>query len=46
MVRGLEAIVERIAPSSARPDWTLLAVSYLLSGVVVWAMRCIFGTDG
>jgi glycosyltransferase involved in cell wall biosynthesis len=28
---------------SARPDWTLLAVSYIMSGAVVWAIRAFLG---
>ena len=46
MLRRLGAVVERIFTRSSRPEWTLLAVSYLLSGVVVWAMRCVFGAEG
>ena len=46
MLRRLEEVVERIFARSSRPEWTLLAVSYLLSGVVVWAMRSVFGVDG
>jgi hypothetical protein len=37
---------ERIGARSARPDWTLLAVSYLISGAVVWAMRSVIGEAG
>ena len=36
----------RIAACSARPEWTLVAVSYLVSGAVVWAMRMAFGEAG
>jgi hypothetical protein len=46
MLRRLEAIVERIVARSSRPEWTLLAAAYLLSGVVVWAMRSVFGEVG
>jgi hypothetical protein len=46
MLRRLEAIMERIVARSSRPEWTLLAASYLLSGVVVWAMRSVFGEAG
>ena len=46
MLRPLTRLAERIAAHSARPEWTLLAVSYLMSGVVVWAMRAIFGEAG
>ena len=46
MLRPLARLAERIAACTARPDWTLLAVSYLVSGVVVWAMRAVFGEAG
>ena len=46
MLRSLERLAERIAARSARPEWTLLAVSYLISGVAVWAMRAVFGEVG
>jgi len=46
MLRPLEKLAARIVARSARPDWTLLAMSYLISGVVVWAMRAIFGEVG
>ena len=29
--------------ASAGPGWTLLAMSHLLSGTIVWAMRSAFG---
>jgi hypothetical protein len=28
---------------SARPDWALLAISYILAGVIVWVIRSISG---
>jgi hypothetical protein len=37
---------EWIAARSARPDWTLLAVSYLISGAVDWAVRFVFREAG
>jgi hypothetical protein len=46
MLRPLARLVGRIAARSARPDWTLLAVSYLISGAVVWAMRALFAETG
>ena len=46
MLRPLERLAERIAARSARPEWTLLAMSYLISGAVVWAMRAVFGEAG
>lgn len=35
-------IIERLAIRSARPEWTLLAISYLFSGVLVLALQSIF----
>lgn len=46
MLTPLEKLAARIAARSARPEWTLLAVSYLISGAVVWAMRAVFGEAG
>lgn len=43
MLTPLERLAVRIAARSARPEWTLLAVSYVVSGAVVWAMRIAFG---
>ena len=42
----MEEFAKRVVAGSARPDWTLLAVSYALSGGVVWAMRFVFGDSG
>jgi hypothetical protein len=46
MLRPLERLADRIVARSARPDLTLLAVSYLISGVVVWTMLAVFGEAG
>ena len=46
MLRALASLAQRIAARSARPEWTLLAVSYLVSGAVVWAMRAVVGEAG
>jgi len=46
MLRLLARLAERIAACSARPDWALLAVSSLISGVVVWTMRAFFAEAG
>lgn len=43
MLRRMEGLVGRIAAESARPDWTLLAVSYLLSGAIVLVLRSVLG---
>lgn len=37
-------LVARIARASTRPSWTLLAISFLISAVIVIALRIIFGT--
>jgi hypothetical protein len=42
----MEEFVKRIVADSAPPHRTLLAVSYALSGGVVWAMRFVFGDSG
>jgi len=46
MLRRLDRYAEQVAAGSSRPKWTLLALSYCLSGVVVWAMRSFFGAGG
>jgi hypothetical protein len=46
MLRPLARLTERTAPRSVRPEWTLLPVSYLISGAVVWAMRAVFAEAG
>ena len=46
MLRPLDRLAVRIAARSARPEWTLLAVSYLVSGAVVWAVRVACGEAG
>ena len=46
MMRRVARRAERIAVRSARPEWALLAMSYLISGAVVWAMRAVFGEAG
>ena len=46
MLRRVHSLLGRIVSGSARSDWTLLAVSYLLSGAIVMAMRSVFGAGG
>ena len=46
MLRPLARLAERIVFRTARPQWTLLVVSYLVSGAVVWAMCAVFGEGG
>jgi hypothetical protein len=43
MLRLVEGFVCRVAAESARPDRTLLAVSYLASATVVMVLHWIFG---
>jgi len=46
MLRQVHGLFRRMVSGSARSDWTLLAVSYLLSGAIVMAMRSVFGAGG
>jgi hypothetical protein len=39
MVRRIEFLIGQIIAGGARPAWTLLAVSCLLSGALVVALR-------
>lgn len=36
-------LVARVACGSTRPSWTLLAISFLISAVVVIGLRVVFG---
>jgi hypothetical protein len=38
----MEAILCRLAVASARPDWTLLAISYAISAAVVISLHSVF----
>jgi hypothetical protein len=40
-VKQIELLVEKVMAGSARPDWTLLALSSLLSATLVLAMQLI-----
>jgi hypothetical protein len=42
MAQLMEGFVRRVAADSARPDWTLLAVSELVSAVIVLFFRSVF----
>ena len=42
MLRWIEAVVCRVAAGSARPDWTLLAISYAISAAVVISLHSVF----
>jgi hypothetical protein len=37
----MKLLVARLARGSTRPSWTLLAISFLISAVVVVALRII-----
>jgi hypothetical protein len=39
----IEAVVCRVAFASARPDWTLRAISYLIAAVTVTSLHSVFG---
>jgi hypothetical protein len=41
MMKRIELLIERIAAGSARPDWTLFALSSLLSATLVLAMQSL-----
>ena len=41
--RGKRALAERIVFRTARPQWTLVTLSYLISGAVIWTIRAVFG---
>jgi hypothetical protein len=42
MAHLMEGLVRRVAADSARPDWTLLAVSELASAAIVLFFRSVF----
>jgi hypothetical protein len=42
MAHLMEGLVRRVAAVSARPDWTLLAISELASAAIVVFFRSIF----
>jgi hypothetical protein len=41
MLRLMEGLVRRVAADSARPVWTLLAVSELVSAAIVLVFRSV-----
>jgi hypothetical protein len=43
MLRQFAGLVRRFAAESARPYWTLLAISYLLSAAIVLSIRSVLG---
>jgi hypothetical protein len=42
MLGLMEGLVRRVAVRSARPDWTLLAISELASATIVVFLRSMF----
>jgi hypothetical protein len=42
MLRLMDGLVRRVVVDSARPDWTLLAISELASAAVVLFFRSMF----
>jgi hypothetical protein len=42
MLNFANEVVERIVVESARPDWTLLAISELISVAIVLVFRSMF----
>ncbi|CUT11564.1 hypothetical protein BF49_2644 [Bradyrhizobium sp.] len=43
MLTAVKTLAARVARGSTRPDWTLLAISSLISAVVVIGLRFVFG---
>jgi hypothetical protein len=41
MVKRIELLNERLIAGSARPEWMLLALSFLFSGALVLAIKSI-----
>ncbi|WP_283843178.1 hypothetical protein [Bradyrhizobium sp. 2S1] len=42
MLKRMEVLIWQLASESARPEWTLLAFSYVASAAVVIALRSVF----
>lgn len=43
MLTTMKMLVERVARASTRPSWTLLAISFLLSAIIVIGLRIALG---
>ncbi|MGY3533920.1 hypothetical protein ACVILK_002453 [Bradyrhizobium embrapense] len=43
MKTSMKVLVTCVARGSTRPFWTLLAIAFLISAVVVTGLRVIFG---
>jgi hypothetical protein len=46
MLRPLARLAERIVFRTARAQRTLVTLSYLISGAVIWTIRAVFGEAG
>jgi hypothetical protein len=44
MLTSMKILVARVVRGSTRPSWTLLAISFLISAVIVTALRVAFGS--
>jgi hypothetical protein len=43
MLTGMKMLVASVVRESTWPNWTLLAISYLISAVIVIALRFVVG---
>jgi hypothetical protein len=43
VLNSMKMLVARVANGSTRPSWTLLAISFLISAVIVIGLRIAFG---
>ncbi len=43
MLTGMKMLIACVARGSTRPTWTLLAISSVISAVIVIALRIYFG---
>jgi hypothetical protein len=43
MLTALKTLAARVASGSTRPDWTLLAMSSLISATIVTVLRFVLG---
>ena len=39
----MKMLVARVARGSTRPSWTLLAISFVISAIIVIGLRIVFG---
>jgi len=43
MLTSMKMVVARVARGSTRPSWTLLAISFVISAIIVIGLRIVFG---